>query len=222
MDRLLSAEETAYIISIKEKDICEDLLFNWFARYEVEKPPKFSTNDYFMIPKNTCCDNKNAGYTTIGIYLFNRFIIEPLFVQLFGYLNEPATGPVISGIEETIAKALYNSKIQSDVYADFLDRIQWLGGNGICTIISPSITASLLTAPDGFAEYRDKLVGENKVEIDKGNPIVGVKLEKDLLNYSESKIKDDPGYENFASKSKISLGNHYKTMQVRLTNSLVA
>jgi hypothetical protein len=211
LDRLLNDEETKYILSIKEEDVTDSLLKSLFAKMSYASPARFNTNDYFMLPAKHAGNNKE-GHTTIGLYILNIFLIQPHYNKLFGYVNRPVTGPVLEEIEEAIAKALYTDQIDTHSNADFFNRLQWLGGSDICTIISPSFSNGILKPPAGTAELKAELIEANKEAIAAGDAITGAKIERILVDHAVKQIQDDPGFENFASGAKASLDNNYKTM----------
>ena len=46
------------------------------------------------------------------------------------------------------------------------------------------------------------------------NAVVAAGIESELIKDAENYLKTQDGYENFASKSKINIGNNYKTMNI--------
>lgn len=215
-ERELYEEEVKEILSTIRgvDDITDDLLKVYFAKFKADEEPRFNTNDYFKLPIGSCCKNKKEGYTTIGLYIFNKFIIEPEFSDLFGYINKAITGPMLEDIEDKIAKGVYEGRIPTDHMKEYLNKIQWLGGNDICCIISPSLSPGILKPPEGMLELKEDLKKKYKKEIAAGDPIAGAKIESELIKYAEEKLKDDTGFENFLSKAKASVGNNYKNMNI--------
>ena len=215
-ERELTAEETVKILSLDSNDITSSLITKLFAKSEYDKPPLYRVNDYFKLPKERFKTKKDV-YTTIGIYIANLHLIQPRFSKIFGYLNKPFDGKLVSFIEDKLSDALYYDHISTDDMADYYNRIQWLGGHDQMSFLSPSITPALLKPPKVVIDKKNKLLKEHKEELKDTNPknaVVAANIESELVKDAEEYLKTQDGYENFASKSKINIGNNYKTMNI--------
>lgn len=213
VDREITGDELSYILSWTSHDICTSLLVNLFGKSSPNEEPKYLTNDYFILPKEKF-NTKKDGYTTLGIYIANLHLIQPNFSNIFGYINQPFNGKTVEFIEDKLSNALNYDHITTDQFADYLNRIQWLGGNNIMTLLTPSLTPALLKPAPGLSELKAKLFEENKEAIENGDAITASKIEQELINYAEEYLKKDEGYENFASKAKMNIANNYKTMNI--------
>lgn len=201
------------ILKITSDDISADLILDLFGKRSYNEDPKYLVNDYFKLPTSRF-NTKKEVYTTIGIYIINLHLIQPRFAKIFGYINKPFDGSVIKHVEDVLSYNLYNDKITTDDMADYYNRVQWCGCDAI-SALSPSITKSVLTSSDKLKNTKKKLVKEHKKEINEGNAVVGANIEKELVKMANDELAKDPdGYENFASKSKVNIKNHYKTMQI--------
>lgn len=215
-DRELTSEETEKILSIDSDDITISLITKMFAKPSYSEPPLYNVNDYFKLPKSRF-NLKRDVYTTIGIYIANLHLIRPRFSKIFGYINKPFSGDVVSFIEDKLSDALYYDKISTDDMADYYNRIQWLGGHDQMSFLTPSITPALLKPPKPVIDKKNKLFEKYKEELKDTNPqnaIVAANIEKELIKDAEDYLKTQDGYENFASKSKINISNNYKTMNI--------
>lgn len=215
-DRELSNEERDKILSIDSDDISITLITKLFTKTEYDKDPLHRVNDYFKLPKERFGLKKDV-YTTIGIYIANLHLIKPRFFKIFGYINKPFDGDVIKFIDDKLSDALYNDRITTDDMADYYNRLQWLGGHDQMSFLSPSITPALLKPPKSIIDKKNKLFKEHEKELDSSNPQngqVATAIEKELVNDATEYLKTQDGYENFASKSKINIGNNYKTMNI--------
>ena len=215
-ERALTSDETLKILAIDSDDITISLIVDLFAKPAFDKDPQYCVNDYFRLPIERF-NTKKEVYTTIGIYIANLHIIRPRFANLFGYINKPFGGETIEYIEDILSDALYNDKITTDDMADYYNRVQWLGGHDKMSFISPSITSALLKPPKDIIKKKKQLFKEYKDELSDDNPnnaIVAAKIESELIKDAENYLKNQEGYENFASKSKINIKNNYKTMNI--------
>lgn len=215
-ERELTAEETEKMLQLTSDDITISLIVDLFAKPGYDKEPKHHVNDYFKLPKERF-GTKRDVYTTMGIYIANLHLIQPKFAKIFGYINEPFTGKVISSIEDKLSDELYYDRISTDDMADYYNRVQWLGGHDKMSFLSPSITSSLLKPPKEIIQKKKKLIKEHKEELSDDNPknaVVAAAIESELVKDAEEYLMTQDGYENFASKSKINIGNNYKTMNI--------
>lgn len=212
----LTEKQRSEILALDSNDITASLITKLFAKSEYNKPPMYHVNDYFKLPKERFGLKKDV-YTTIGIYIANLHLIIPRFKKIFGYINKPFDGKVLGFIEDKISDALYYDHITTDDMADYYNRVQWLGGNDKMSFLTPSITPALLKPPKAVIDKKNKLFKENKDELADTNPnnaVVASAIEKELVHDAEEYLKNQDGYENFASKSKIDIGNNYKTMNI--------
>lgn len=214
-EKEIKDEDLREILNLEAKDITITLLGNYFFRQSVDKGPRFEVNDYFRLPTSKF-NTKREVWTTVGIYIMNLFLLEN-FHELLGYINKPFDGGTVKYIDNILSDALYYDKINTDMMADYYNRLQWIGGHDRLTLLTPSITPALLKPPPGLMEKKRELLKKYEKELDPSNPdnaIVAAKIEKDLIKMAEDYLKSQEGYENFASKSKVNIGNNYKTMNI--------
>lgn len=214
-EKEIIGEDLHEILNLKSEDICISLFSKYFFKQSPTDPPKFEVYDYFKLPTSKF-NTKKEVWTTIGIYLINLHLIQPRFSKIFGYINKPFNGSVIKYIEDELSNALYYDKITTDDMADYYNRLQWLGHDKL-SILTPSITPSLLKPPPGLIEKKNELFKKYEKELDPSNPdnaLVAAKIESELIDYATKYLENSDGYENFASKSKINIGNNYKTMNI--------
>lgn len=214
-EKEIIGEDLAEILALTPDDICMSLYEKYFFKTDPDTPPKFNVNDYFKLPI-TKFNTKKEVWTTIGIYLMNLHLIQAKFSSIFGYINKPFNGKTIGYIDDTLSNALYYDKITTDDMADYYNRLQWIGHDKF-SLMSPSITPALLKPAPGLMEKKAELFKKYEKELDPSNPdnaIVASKIEAELIAYAEEYLKSVDGYENFASGSKVNIGNHYKTMNI--------
>ena len=91
--RRINDEEKKYLLSLKPEDITYELGMSLFANHVekrdgkvVEVPSKFEPTDFFLLKAGEYF-NKEDVETTVGSFIFNKFIIEPRFSQYIDYVN---------------------------------------------------------------------------------------------------------------------------------------
>jgi len=209
--RLLTKDEVDEILKIQHDDITSSLLKSYFGRTLKNLTPRFAITDYFNLPDNTCSKNI-AGFTAIGLYLFNRLVTDKYLSDIVGYVNVPVTSKVLKKIYELISQAYYENKLASEEVFDLIDVLKWLGGSDIAELINVSFSAQLFTLPKEIKEKKDELFNKHKKELDEGNVFIAAKIEKELIDLTTKAVAKLPENDNFASGSKLSLDNNYKTM----------
>lgn len=105
----------------------KELLFENFTKVfnkESKKvyEPKFKFSDKITIKFN----NKNID-TTIGRLIFNKFTLPDIYLNNIGYCNDELTKKRVGGLISDLSNLVLSKKLSEKDYADFLDRIGWLG-----------------------------------------------------------------------------------------------
>jgi len=216
IEKEITGDDLLEILRLTSDDICMTLLQNYFFKQDVDKPARFEVNDYFKLPVSKF-NTKKEVWTTIGIYIANLHLIQPRFNKLLGYVNSPFGGKTIKVIENILSEALYYDNITTDDMADYYNRLQWLGGHDELSLLTPSITPALLKPPPGLMKKKEELLKKYEKELDPSNPnnaLIASKIEAELIAEAKKYLKEQEGYENFESESKINISNNYKTMNI--------
>lgn len=177
------------------------------------KPPKYRVDDIISIgPEQSPFVNPNTA-TTTGIFLFNKFILEPLAV--FGYVNKPFDSKALGNMEDGVADALMQRDLTTAQVAEYIDRMQFLLGGPLAHIINPSINPDIMTLPPQAAALKKKLLAENKEGIEANDPQTSSKIEKEVTKVAMDWMneRNDPSLSFFKSGA-IDPYNNYRTMFV--------
>lgn len=183
-----------------------------FAAHK-DSPPKYHVDDMIIIgPKQSPFVKENSS-TTCGIYLFNKFILEPL--KIFGYVNKPFGKKELDALEDGISDGLMQKDLTTEQVAEFIDRLQFLLGGPLAHLINPSINPDIMTLPPQAAALKKKLLAENKVGIEANDPQTSSKIEKEVTKVAMDWMneRNDPSLSFFKSGA-IDPYNNYRTMFV--------
>ena len=86
---ITSPKDIEYLLSITEKDITTTFIMETFGEFDDRQ--RFRPYDIIEIPENSYGPegkrNKNKFTTTVGIWVFNKYFIEPKLFDLFHYTN---------------------------------------------------------------------------------------------------------------------------------------
>ena len=129
----ISEQDKQYLLSLKPEDITYELGMKLFANTVknengkiVEVKSRFEPTDIFNLKKGEYF-NKTDIETTVGSFIFNKFIIEPLFTEYLDYINYEISKSGLGKLESELSELLLNDKINTEIMHDYFARIQWLG-----------------------------------------------------------------------------------------------
>lgn len=183
-----------------------------FAAHK-DSPPKYHVDDMIIIGPEQSPFVKENSSTTCGIYLFNKFILEPL--KIFGYVNKPFGKKELDALEDGISDGLMQKDLTTEQVAEFIDRLQFLLGGPLAHLINPSINPDIMTLPPQAAALKKKLLAENKAGIEANDPQTSSKIEKEVTKVAMDWMneRNDPSLSFFKSGA-IDPYNNYRTMFV--------
>ena len=183
-----------------------------FAAHK-DSPPKYHVDDMIIIGPEQSPFVKENSSTTCGIYLFNKFILEPL--KIFGYVNKPFGKKELDALEDGISDGLMQKDLTTEQVAEFIDRLQFLLGGPLAHLINPSINPDIMTLPPQAAALKKKLLAENKAGIEANDPQTSSNIEKEVTKVAMDWMneRNDPSLSFFKSGA-IDPYNNYRTMFV--------
>ena len=209
------------ILLVTQKDITSSLVMKLFGTFNGKN--LCHAYDTFTVPagsfkfvnnKGKEVSNSNSFTTTLGIWIFNVFLIQGFqYSFLFGgYINKEIDKKAFGKIHDTIIHGLIEDKITVEsykkfiIYTDFI--MPWE------TFLAPVQSEKLLACTKEIAKLKKKLIAENKEALDKGDPVVAEKIEKELLAFALEYLKDDPALDGYLSGAGGTLGNNFKNMYI--------
>ena len=215
MTRRITDAEKKELLSINCDDINYTLLTNLFVKNLVNgkvQQSRFEPQDVFTLKKGEYLNNDTIE-TTVGSLIFNKFIIEPRFSKVMNYNNEVINSKGLSKLESKLSELLKDDKITTEDFADYLNRLQWLG-NKLHEVIASSFTMRGMKPVPKVIKERDKLIKENKKALEKGDIITMSNIESELIKTAEKEIGDDPSMDLYYSGARGSISNNYKQLSI--------
>ena len=93
----LTDEQVKEIIKIKDENITKTLFLELFGRDAKTLKVKYNPNDWFLLVPGmiSVYKDKIPLKTTIGRFIFNRFLNEGIFGTKFPYFNGSATNCIL-------------------------------------------------------------------------------------------------------------------------------
>lgn len=209
-----SPKDIEYLVNIKEKDITTSFIMETFGEFDTGQ--RFRPYDLIEIPANSYGPekkrNKEKFMTTVGIWVFNKYFIEPHLFDLFTYINKTIDNKLFGQINNQISEAVLEDKLPISAMNDFMMKTQKC--MPYISILAPNYTDKMLTCTKVIAKKKAELYKKYKDQIDKGDEIAAKKMEDELMKFALDYMGDDPSMDMFISGARGSIGNNFKNMFV--------
>ena len=154
--KIIDGELKDFLINLKEEDIKSSLIYDLFGEYDgVAKCNPYDIIDippgYYGPEKHK---NKNTFTTTVGIWIFNKWMIESDLFDLFGYINKTINGEQLDIINQELSYALMEDRIGVEALKRFLMKTQLV--MQFVTVLSPNYDETILTITKTIQESSKK------------------------------------------------------------------
>jgi hypothetical protein len=197
-----------------EESVCQSFVLDLFGEFDGNNA--CNQYDTIEIPPGKFVvggkPNKNTFTTTAGLWIFNKYFIEPHVSHVTGYINYPITKKAYGKIQKKLSYALMEDRITIDDLKDFLEKTQEF--MKFVTVLSGSWSEEMLTLTDKVDKKKAELIKKNKAAIDAGDVKVVEDMENELLKYATDYIGNDPGMDGFNSGAGGSIDNNFKNMYI--------
>lgn len=202
------------LLAIKEEDCTTQLMTELFGEFNEKQ--RFHPYDNFYVPAGSYGPegkkNKERCFTTVGLWVFNRFMIERELFDVFGYINHEINGDYWEDMMDKLSFAVIEDKITTKQLGYVLLKSQKL--MPMCTILSPSISKKFLNLSDYIKPYKMELAKKYEKELAAGDAYVAEQMEKELITIALEYLKDDPALDLYLSKARSNINNHLKNMYI--------
>ena len=164
--------------------------------------PLFTFKDRLTVDQSWCANIQEGSIeTTIGNLLFNLICVTHAFGTKVPYLE----GKVSVGmVEDIIAQRLVDDDIESlpspesiyvREYLKFVDSLSYL--EGFSQLCAWAATEKTMLPPTGIKEFKTALL--NKYQGKLNDPVELANFEKELAQFDDAYLKDDPSYGAFTA-----------------------
>lgn len=173
-------------------------------------PSKFNTFDEFTLDAGEYFNTEKIT-TNCGLFIFNKFLIEPYFQKEVGYVNFEITKKGLGKIDDMIATAIMLDESGECVkkYIEYMNRLCWLAftmNTQICSSISVKTAKPL---PKVTARKKE-LLEKHKDAIANNDAITYKHIQDELVQLAQEELKGDPAYELYSSGARGSFDNAYR------------
>ena len=209
VSRKITSDDPLYskLLNIKEEEITSTFIFDTFGEYN----GKSLCNPYDLIdippgyygPEGK--KNKNKFTTTVGLWIYNKWMIEKDLFDLFGYVNKSVTGKTMDSMNQELSFALMEDRIPVKALKDYLMKTQLVMQYVI--VLSPNYSEALLTITKAINPLKNRLIKEHRRELESGNTLVADQIEKELIDYAMKTLGDDPAMDIILSQARTTMNN---------------
>jgi hypothetical protein len=212
---ITNPDEIKALVDLKEEDITLSFIMETFGEFDGKR--KYNPYDIVTIPANSYGPNpqkknKNSFTTTVGLFIYNKFFFENELFDLFHYINKSVDNDLFGDINKKLSYALLEDKIPLDYLKHYLNKTQKI--MPYVTILAPNYTDKMLTCSDAIKKKKEELLAKNKEALDRGDEVVGNRVEKELLQYALDYMGDDPSMDVYNSKARGTTDNNFKNIFV--------
>lgn len=209
----LSANDVKYLKGIKPNEITLSLLESFFA-YTKDKDPRFDPSDTFMLESDEYLHNKGRMETTVGRFIFNKFIFEgTTYEKYFTYNNDRMDKKAINKLQNSVMGLFLEDKITAEEVSDYFDKMTWISF-ATAKFINPSLNSEMLKTPESVKKRKEELRIQYEKDIENKNLSTIKKMEDELLEMGKNEIKDLASTQIYDSGSRATYGNNYKNTAI--------
>lgn len=215
---------------IKDKEVIEKLLllddtstdhrcdketFIWlFGKFDGKR--RCNTYDYLDVPPGYYgpkgARNKNSFRTTCGRFFFNKLFIEnSSMFNIFKYINMPLNSKNVKAITKKMGYSTLEGDLSLEDAKTFFDKYQWL--TTMTMLISKNDSEESLDVMNKMKVKKDEYMKKYEKELKAGDEATMILIEKELLEYAKSLVKDTDMDELYKS-GICSYENHLKDLFV--------
>jgi hypothetical protein len=208
----LDEAQTKEILSIQDSHITKELFLRLFGRTEANLTPKYAPNDAFILRKGNISVFKDTNpiTTTVGRFIFNRFLNESCFGTAIPYFN----GKKFADFDGQVTYGLLEDAITIDQYRMYQTKQNWLGF-APTELLVPGLTFGMICPNPIVMKRKQELFAKYAKELASGDVVIATQIETELKNLAREIYKDDPTMRLFTSK-KPSFDNNYKNMNIMI------
>lgn len=209
---ITSQKDIDFLLSLNEDTITESTIFDMFGEFDGKI--KYNPYDTFEVPKkaygNDKVKNLEPFITTVGLWVFNRYFIEPHLVEELGYVNDTLSKKKLNQINSDLSYALLEDRITLDDLKDYINKCQKF--MPYVSVLTPNHTMKMLLCSSAMNKKKAELYKKYKEGIDAGDPVIAEKMSNELLDYAREYLDGDESMDQYNSGATGSFDNNFKNM----------
>lgn len=210
------------ILNTDIKDIGKNLLEELFANhYDRQSHSMINAiavpETHITLTKEKYPYVKETTNTTLGMLFFNRYCLERTnIIQHLGYWNTTLAVKNESKLCMLVNNLFVLKQITAEQLAEFIDSRERLGFWS-CSFLGTSVSAALLTPMENVEKRKKEMFAQYKEQLQSSDPVERLMasntIEKELIKMVNENLKDDYGYDMYASQVN-NMNNNYKNINI--------
>jgi DNA-directed RNA polymerase beta' subunit len=172
-----------------------------------------NTWDTITIPANYFYEEQKATKTTIGRFLFNKYVLEGSgVVAATKVVTDVLNGKGLDKVDELIGQLYLDDVITRQHFNAYVDRRDnlgfWLNG-----MITHTISLRMAKPLKEIEKKKQELLKKYAKEIEAKDITAMAQMEKELIAFAKELLKDDPGMDLYDS-GDLNFDNNYKNNSI--------
>lgn len=209
--------DTELYLSMKPNDITLSFLNRIFAdtvnsteknNVKITKA-HHNTWDKFTVPKGYFWKDQPAIETTVGRFIFNKFVLEGAgIIEATGFIDAIVNKKMLGTIDGIVANLLMKDDINKNAFNSYVDHRDTLGYwlNGM---LAHTISERMLKPLPEVEKRKAELCKKYEKELAEGNVDIMDQISNELIAYAKELLKDDPGMDLYTS-GDLDFSNNYR------------
>lgn len=174
---------------------------------------RHNTWDTINVPANYFYDGQESFTTTIGRFIFNKFVLfGSAVISETKYIDIELGKSGIGIVDQLLGQLYLNDKINRSQFDNYIDRRDnlgyWLNG-----MLAHSISIKMSKPLPEIEKMKKELYKKYEKEITARDLPTMNKIEKELIAYAKEILKDDPGMDLYLS-GDLDFNNNYKNNSI--------
>lgn len=217
----VSASIAELVLGMEPDDVTRSFLAKYFAdtvnakegNVGGKRKSLLKTWDTLDVPANHFFEGQPAKTMTIGRYILNKFVLQPVGVlDELGIVNDTLNKKNIGKLDNAVGALYQADKItrkQFNAYTDRRDTLgYWLNG-----MLAHTISERMMKPLPEIEKLKAELIKKYEKELKEHNLDVMTKISDELVAKAKELLKDDPGMDLYLS-GDLDFGNNYKNNSI--------
>jgi DNA-directed RNA polymerase beta' subunit len=194
-------------------DIVSDTADISHTKNTVKRQSRYNTWDTMIVPANYFYDGHGEFTTTLGRFIFNRYILHGSgVISETKFIDIEMGKSGLSFTDQLIGQLYMNDKINRAQFDDYTNRRDnlgyWLNG-----MLAHTISIRMAKPLPEIEKRKAELYKQYEKEIADKNIVIMNRIEKELVAYAREILKDDPGMDLYLS-GDLDFANNYKNNSI--------
>lgn len=173
----------------------------------------YKTWDRMTIPAGYFFKDQPEFETTIGRFIFNKFILEGAgIIEATGFFDAVVDKKMLGKIDELVGHLYMRDTITRQQFNSYLDHRDTLGYwlNGM---LAHTISERMLKPLPEIEKRKAELCKKYEKKLAENNVDVMTKITDELIEYAKELLKDDPGMDLYTS-GDLDFSNNYRNNSI--------